>query len=147
MSTTGNSPVTLLPRTSHHEPFVQASSTTEKRSGRFSIRQWLVLLALLGGWLLGASGERVAAQGALTTGWLHTGTIAPVGDSDAWTFSATTGDRIVVRVGEISQTNNFTLRIRLQNPNAVLVGMAQNSAAAEIAFTATNTGILHGRCG
>src|SRR6185295_5313585 len=28
------------------------------------------------------------AQGALTNGWAHTGTISPAGDSDAWTFSA-----------------------------------------------------------
>jgi len=63
-----------------------------------------------------------------------------VGDSDSWTFSASIGDTIVIRVGEISQTNNFTPRIRLQNPSAVLMASAQNTVAAEIAVTATNTG-------
>ena len=79
-------------------------------------------------------------QGTLTNGWTHTGTIAPIGHSDSWTFSANAGDSIVIRVGEISQTNAFTPRIRLQNPSAVQMASAQNSLAAEIAVTATNTG-------
>ncbi|HQL80029.1 MAG TPA: hypothetical protein PLU91_17640 [Verrucomicrobiota bacterium] len=80
------------------------------------------------------------AQGALTNGWAHTGTISPIGDADAWTFSATTGDRLVIRVGEISQTNAFTPRIRLQNPGLVEVAADSGALAAEIAVTATNTG-------
>src|SRR5262245_49393344 len=60
------------------------------------------------------------AQGALTNGWTHTGAISSAGESDSWTFSAASGDRIVIRVGEITQTNAFTPRIRLQNPSAVL---------------------------
>ncbi len=83
---------------------------------------------------------RVAAQGSLTNGWTHTGTIAPVGDSDSWTFSASIGDRIVIKVGEISQTNTFTPRLRLQNPGAVQIAVASGAVAAEITVTATNTG-------
>src|ERR1041384_1117965 len=60
--------------------------------------------------------SKLRAQGTLTNGWLHTGTISPVGDSDSWTFTASSGDTIVIRVGEISQVNSFTPRIRLQNP-------------------------------
>src|SRR5690242_6257953 len=41
-----------------------------------------------------------SAQGAISSGETLTGTIAPVGDFDTWTFSANTGDAIVVRVGE-----------------------------------------------
>ena len=61
----------------------------------------------------------VRGQGPLTNGWTHTGVIAVGGEVDPWTFSATIGDRIVIRVGEITQTNNFTPRIRLMTPNAV----------------------------
>ena len=82
----------------------------------------------------------VFGQGALTNGFTHQGTIAPVGDSDSWTFSATTGDRIVIRVGEITQTNSFTPRLRLQNPSAVQIGLASGTVVAEITVTATNTG-------
>jgi len=60
------------------------------------------------------------AQGAINSGETLTGTISPVGDSDTWTFSANTGDAIVIRVGEITQTGNFTPRIRLFSPVAVL---------------------------
>jgi len=98
-------------------------------------RFW-VLVLLLGVGLT----HYAAAQGALTNGWTHTATIAPLGNADAWTFSATTGDSIVVRVGEISQTNAFTVRLRLQNPNAVQIATAQSAVSAEIVVTATNTG-------
>jgi trimeric autotransporter adhesin len=82
----------------------------------------------------------VTAQGALTNGWTHTGTISPVGDSDSWTFSANAGDSIVIRVGEITQTGSFTPRIRLQNPSAVQQAISSGAVAAEISVTATNTG-------
>ncbi|HOX57517.1 MAG TPA: hypothetical protein P5205_02565, partial [Candidatus Paceibacterota bacterium] len=95
---------------------------------------WL-LAALLPLWC-----SPVHGQGALTNGWAPTGTIAPAGDFDTWTFSANTGDRLVIRVGEISQTGSFTPRIRLQNPSAVQIASAQGALAAEIAVTATNTG-------
>jgi hypothetical protein len=71
---------------------------------------------------------------------MHTGTISPASDFDTWTFSATTGDHIVVRVGEITQTGSFTPRIRLQNPSAVQIGVASGTVAGEISVTATNTG-------
>ena len=62
---------------------------------------------LLTSWLgLLFSANLSFAQGALTNGWTHTGTIAPVGHSASWTFTANVGDRIVVRV-EITQTNNL----------------------------------------
>src|SRR5262245_9847771 len=78
------------------------------------------------------AGNSALAQGALTNGWLHTGTIAPAGDSDTWTFSANAGDHITIRIGEISQTNTFAPRIRLQNPNAVQMAAASGAVATEI---------------
>ena len=80
------------------------------------------------------------AQGNLTNGWTHTGSISPVGDSDTWTFTANAGDSIMIRVGEISQTGSFTPRIRLQNPSAVLIASASGAVAANVSVTATNTG-------
>ena len=118
-------PVLLKPRLADWQP----------RRGLFSTL--LLLMSSLG---LLFSTHLALAQGTLTNGWTHTGTIAPGGDSDAWTFSANTGDRIVVRVGEITQTNNFTPRIRLQNPVAVQQAVASGAVAAEIAVTATNSG-------
>ncbi len=94
----------------------------------------LTILTLLAGI------NTATAQGVLTNGWTYKGTIAPVGDSDSWTFSATNGDSIVIRVGEITSTNGFTPRIRLFNPSAVQQGLASSTVAAEISIRATNTG-------
>ncbi len=80
------------------------------------------------------------AQGPLINGWTHTGTIAPGGEVDSWTFTAALGDRIVVRVGEISQTNTFTPRIRLMNPSGVQQATASGAVAAEVSVAATNAG-------
>src|SRR3954465_11757093 len=90
--------------------------------------------------LLALAGHRANAQGTLTNGYTHTGTISPVGDADTWTFSANIGDRIVIRIGEISQVNNFTPRVRLQNPSAAVIALSSGSVAAEVSVTATNTG-------
>ena len=84
--------------------------------------------------------DTALAQGVLLNGWMHTGAIFPVGDSDVWTFAASAGDRIILRVGEISQTNAFTPRMRLINPVAVQQASASGALDAEIAVTATNTG-------
>ena len=80
------------------------------------------------------------AQGILANGGTYGGTIAPIGDSDTWTFSATKGDSIIIKVGRVTQTNNFNPRIRLLNPASVQQALASSTSAAEIAVTATNTG-------
>ena len=84
--------------------------------------------------------NNASAQGALSNGATTTGTISPAGDSDTWTFSATAGDSIIVRVGEITQTGAFVPRIRLLNPGAVLIASDSGAVAPEVAVTATNTG-------
>ena len=81
-----------------------------------------------------------SAQGVIAPGETLTGAITPAGDSDTWTFSANTGDAIVVRVGEITQTGSFAPRIRLFDPSAALLGTASTSIAAEIAVTAAASG-------
>ena len=122
-------------------PFKHPGSLAVGGCSKDAPRNWLrpaICLLVLS--LFGTMCENAGAQGALTNGWTHTGTIAPVGDSDTWTFSATAGDSIVIRVGKITQTNTFTPRIRLFKPGAVQQAIASGSVAAEIAVTATNTG-------
>ena len=96
--------------------------------------------ALLG--LLAAvfSADPARAQGPLTNGWTHTGVIAVGAEVDSWTFLATNGDTIVIRVGEISQTNNFTPRIRLMNPLGAQQVTGSGPVVVGVAATATNTG-------
>ncbi|MCU0786470.1 MAG: hypothetical protein MUF81_20985, partial [Verrucomicrobia bacterium] len=96
-----------------------------------------IWLALAMGPLFLASSA--SAQGALTNGWMHTGTISPAGDSDSWTFDATAGDAIVVRVGELANLA-FAPKIQLFSPTATLLGTSATTVGAEIAITATNSG-------
>jgi hypothetical protein len=81
-----------------------------------------------------------SAQGPITSGETLTGTISPVGHSDTWTFSANTGDAIVIRVGEITQSGSFTPQIRLKDPSAALLSTASGNVVAEIAVTAASSG-------
>ena len=77
--------------------------------------------------------------GPMTNGVMHTGTIA-TGDLDVWTFSATSGDALVVRIGEITDTNTFTPWVRIYGPNGKLLDSGFGSLAGEVAVTATNSG-------
>ena len=97
----------------------------------------LLFAACLGLFFLTSS---ASAQGTLTNGWTHTGTISPAGDADAWTFTANAGDRLVIRVGEITQTGSFTPRLRLNNPLGGQQALVAGAVSAEIAVTATNSG-------
>ncbi|HEV8544170.1 MAG TPA: hypothetical protein VGR78_17405, partial [Verrucomicrobiae bacterium] len=54
--------------------------------------------------------------GALTNGWLHSGTI-DLGDFDVWTFDGNTGDNVELRMGGV----NLVPRIDLYNPGGVLI--------------------------
>src|ERR1017187_3192545 len=89
--------------------------------------------------LLILSINTASAQGVLTNGWTYYGTIEPVGHADTWTFSATNGNSIIIRMGRVTSTNNFTPRIRLLTQNAVQQALASDPYSAEIAVTATNT--------
>src|SRR5580704_5659083 len=80
-----------------------------------------------------------SAQGPLTNGVTTQGTISSAGQTDTWTFAATAGDAIIVRVGDAS-SSGFTMNIQLFSPTSVLLGSSTGNPAAEIATTATNTG-------
>ena len=102
-------------------------------------RVW-TLFAFLG-LLVGLfSADTARAQGPLTNGWTHTGVIAVGAEVDSWTFSANVGDTIAIRVGEITQTNNFTPRIRLMNPLGAQQVTGSGPVVVGVAATATNTG-------
>jgi hypothetical protein len=77
--------------------------------------------------------------GPMTNGWMHTGLIV-TGDLDLWTFSANSGDALIVRVGAITGTNTFTPWVRLYGPNGKLLGSGFGGVAGEATTTATNSG-------
>ncbi|MEP7345447.1 MAG: hypothetical protein ABI877_09270, partial [Gemmatimonadaceae bacterium] len=77
--------------------------------------------------------------GALTNGANHTGTIT-VGDLDTFTFTANAGEGIVLAVGEVSGTADFTPWIRLITPAGALNGSSSSVAAAQLAINAASTG-------
>lgn len=78
--------------------------------------------------------------GNLDNGGTGAGTIT-TGDLDTWSFTATNGDSIVLRVGQVTDDNNhFDPWIRLYSPTGVLLGSAYGYVAAEITAKATNSG-------
>src|SRR5262245_54938241 len=74
-------------------------STTDGRSALTPVTRSRIAFAVFAG--LGAMlcPAPAPAQGTVTNGWTHEATIAPAGETDSWTFSASVGDRIVLRVG------------------------------------------------
>src|SRR5207249_1569838 len=81
--------------------------------------------------------------GPLTNGGNHDGTIQ-LGDLDLWSFTANVGDRVVVRLGALTSTNNFDPWLRIYGPNGVLIadsGINHGAQTAEeLALTATSGG-------
>src|SRR5436190_434706 len=70
---------------------------------------------------------------------MHKG-IVSTGDLDVWSFNANSGDAIVVRIGEITDTNTFTPWVRLYSPVGKLLGAGFGAVAGEVEVTATNSG-------
>ena len=78
-----------------------------------------------------------SAQGALTNGANHSGSISAAAQIDEWTFAATAGDAILVRIGETLPAGpdpGFWPWIQLLNPSGTVVAQSdtarwpQNSA-------------------
>jgi trimeric autotransporter adhesin len=83
----------------------------------------------------------VNAGGALGNGSLHTGSIVTAGQVDSWTFTANAGQRIAVHIGEIVDNNDFRPWIRVQAPNASIVGSAFGTDATALSdIVAATTG-------
>ena len=72
------------------------------------------------------------AQGAMTNGANHAGTIATSGQIDTWTFSANAGDNLTLAIGEVEPTVNFNAWIRLFAPDAAPVANSFGTLAAQI---------------
>jgi hypothetical protein len=81
-----------------------------------------------------------AGVNILTNGATHLGSITASVETNTWTFTASAGETIVVRVGEIIQTGAFSPRLRLLNPTGAQQAVASGAIAADIAVTATNSG-------
>jgi hypothetical protein len=77
--------------------------------------------------------------GPLTNGAIRTGSIL-VGDLDAWTFSASQGNTLIVGLGEITGSAAFTPWLRLIAPNGAVVGNTWGAAAAQVQVSAPSTG-------
>lgn len=82
------------------------------------------------------------AQGLLPNGATQTGVISVPAETDSWTFSADAGDRIILRLGEISQTNSFTPRLRLMNPLGGQQALGAAALVVELNVVATNSGVF-----
>ncbi len=73
--------------------------------------------------------------GPMTNGGKYPGTIS-LGDLDMWSFTASTGDSINLRVG----TTNFDGKLQLYGTNGALVASTGGATDDLIAYTATNSG-------
>jgi hypothetical protein len=78
--------------------------------------------------------------GLMTNGVMHTGNL-DVGELDVWSFTATTGDNLTVRMGELVNGSSLTPAVWLYGPNgALLDSYGAGGVAAEVSARATNTG-------
>jgi hypothetical protein len=80
--------------------------------------------------------------GALVNGENHQGTVH-LGDLDIWSFTASTGNSILLTIGELTDDavgGGFFPEIRLYNPDGSLATSTFGNTAASLAHTATQTG-------
>ena len=80
--------------------------------------------------------------GSLASGGNYDGTIQ-LGDLDFWSFTANTGDRVVLRGAALTSTNAFEPWLRIYDPHGVLVadsGVNSSVDVEELTLTATNSG-------
>jgi trimeric autotransporter adhesin len=104
------------------------------RYGRGLLSFALIVLAFAEG--------RASAQGALTNGDTHTGTIATPGQIDVWTFSAGQGDFITLAIGEIvaNPDPGFVPFMQLKNHDTgTIITTVTGTLAAQIAVNAPLT--------
>src|SRR3989442_1045829 len=83
-----------------------------------------------------------AGSQTLTSGGNYDDTIL-LNQTNTWNFTATIGDRVVLRIGALTATNYFNPWLRIYNPNGVLIadsGGGNGNDAEELALTATNGG-------
>jgi len=88
----------------------------------------------------GAARSQTGVAAALSNGGNFSGTISVAAQIDTWTFAATQGQFLVVAIGEITGSVDFTPWIRLVAPNGVTIGNTWNTAAAQLGVAAPVTG-------
>jgi len=91
--------------------------------------------------LLLVSVGSVHAQTNLTNGGNHDGNILAF-ETNTWTFTASAGDNVVLRVGRVAGSSNFDPWMRLFDGGGVLIGdtgSSLNATVTEIALTLTNS--------
>ena len=93
---------------------------------------------------LAKTGEPVSVSsgdegGLMVNGTMHTGSIS-YGDLDVWSFNASAGENLMIRLGDLNGTNIFYPWVRLFSPNGVLLRSDYGPYAAESAVRATNSG-------
>ena len=91
---------------------------------------------------LALSEATASAQGALTNGDTHTGTIGTPGQIDVWSFPAAQGDYIVLAIGEIvaNPDPGFVPWMQLKNHDTgTVVTTVAGALAAQIAVNAPLT--------
>src|SRR5512135_1524981 len=99
------------------------------------------LCALMTLFLLGL-GLRSAHSQTLSNGGSYDGIIL-LNQTNSWTFTASSGDSVVLRGGYLTSTNYFNPWLRLYNPSGTLIaatGSGSSAQADELAITATNNG-------
>ena len=106
-------------------------------SGNDATGDYRLTLARAPGTFLLSAGDE---GGAMTPGTSHTGSIF-VGDVDQWTFSATQGTAIVLRITEGTASADFTPWIRLIGPTGELLGNDWNATTTTITRTLPSTGV------
>jgi hypothetical protein len=104
-----------------------------------STRPFLKFVMLLAALLIMSRGPAFA-QGAMTNGDNHTGSISAPGQVDAWTFTAVAGDAISLSIGEVGENSAFWPWIRLFAPNGAQLGSNWGQLAATIGVTGAATG-------
>jgi hypothetical protein len=90
--------------------------------------------------LAGMFPRLAAAQGAMTNGANHPGTIGAAGQIDTWTFAANKGDGIAVSIGKTGGDSSFRPWIRVIGPDNSQIGGSSNGLAAEVDLTAPLSG-------
>jgi uncharacterized repeat protein (TIGR01451 family) len=90
--------------------------------------------------VLGLSADLASAQGPLANGPNQTGVISSAGELDSWTFTASAGSSIVIRMGEIGGDSDLYPYLQLYGPNAALITYDSGTMVAQVAATAAQDG-------
>jgi hypothetical protein len=98
---------------------------------------WVVLFVIVGLLWCPADGF---AQGALTNGGNDSGVISVAGESDDWTFTASQGDAILLKIAEGVPNSALYPWIRLFGPTNAQLASSSGAVAAAITVTAPLTG-------